>query len=218
DFVPNHMGVGTGRNSWWNDVLENGPSSPAAIFIDIDWHPVKAELQAKLLLPILGDQYGRVLERGELQLEFTGSTLVLRYFEQELPLNPPQAAHLYAIAAERLKAALGDNHPSLNELLSIVTSLQNLPPYTTTDPERIAERHREKEVARTRLERLVSEAPAVREGIESAIAQFNGTPGDSSSFDALHNLLEAQAYRLSYWRTASHEINYRRFFDVNTLA
>src|SRR5262249_51651125 len=80
------------------------------------------------------------------------------------------------------------------------------------------ERHREKEVARTRLERLVSEAPAVREAIESAIAQFNGTPGDSSSFDALHNLLEAQAYRLSYWRTASHEINYRRFFDVNTLA
>jgi (1->4)-alpha-D-glucan 1-alpha-D-glucosylmutase len=218
DFVPNHMGVGTGRNSWWNDVLENGPSSPAAMFFDIDWHPVKAELQDKLLLPILGDQYGRVLERGELQLAFTGGTLVLRYFEQELPLNPPQAAHVYAIAAERLKASLGDNHPSLNELLSIVTSLQNLPPYTTTDPERVAERHREKEVARTRLGRLVSEAPAVREAIESAIAQFNGTAGDSSSFDALHELLEAQAYRLSYWRTASHEINYRRFFDVNTLA
>jgi (1->4)-alpha-D-glucan 1-alpha-D-glucosylmutase len=218
DFVPNHMGVGTGRNSWWNDVLENGPSSPAAMFFDIDWHPVKAELQAKLLLPILGDQYGRVLERGELQLAFAGGTLVLRYFEQELPLNPPQAAHVYAIAAERLKASLGDNHPSLNELLSIVTSLQNLPPYTTTDPERVAERHREKEVARTRLGRLVSEAPAVREAIESASAQFNGTAGDSSSFDALHELLEAQAYRLSYWRTASHEINYRRFFDVNTLA
>jgi len=72
DFVPNHMGVGTGSNAWWNDVLENGPSSPAAIFFDIDWHPVKAELQAKLLLPILGDQYGRVLERGELQLGFDG--------------------------------------------------------------------------------------------------------------------------------------------------
>ena len=218
DFVPNHMGVGTGSNAWWNDVLENGPSSPAAIFFDIDWHPVKAELQAKLLLPILGDQYGRVLERGELQLGFDGSAIVLRYFDQVLPFNPPEAARVYGMAAERLKTALGDNHPSLNELLSIVTSLQNLPAYTTTDPERVAERHREKEVARSRLERLVAEEPAVREAIEAATAQLNGRPGDGSSFDALHELLEAQVYRLSYWRTASHEINYRRFFDINTLA
>src|SRR5690349_10198690 len=75
DFVPNHMGVGTGRNTWWNDVLENGPSSPAAAFFDIDWQPVREKLHAKLLLPILGDQYGNVLERGELQLGFTGSSL-----------------------------------------------------------------------------------------------------------------------------------------------
>jgi len=160
DFVPNHMGVGTGTNAWWNDVLENGPSAPGAIFFDIDWHPEKAELQAKLLLPILGDQYGRVLERGELQLAFTGGGIVVRYFDQELPVNPSEAARVYAMAAERLTVLLGENHPSLNELLSIVTSLQNLPPYTTTDPEQIAERHREKEVARTRLERLASAEPA----------------------------------------------------------
>jgi (1->4)-alpha-D-glucan 1-alpha-D-glucosylmutase len=218
DFVPNHMGVGTGTNAWWNDVLENGPSSPGAIFFDIDWHPVKAELQAKLLLPILGDQYGRVLERGELQLAFTGGGIVLRYFEQELPVNPSEAARVYAMAAERLTVQLGENHPSLNELLSIVTSLQNLPPYTTTDPDQIAERHREKEVARTRLERLALAEPAIRRAIESAIVELNGTPGHDASFDTLHQVLEAQAYRLSYWRTASHEINYRRFFDINTLA
>ena len=218
DFVPNHMGVGTGTNSWWNDVLENGPSSPGAMFFDIDWHPVKAELQAKLLLPILGDQYGRVLERGELQLAFTGGGIVLRYVDQELPVNPSEAARVYTMAAERLTVLLGENHPSLNELLSIVTSLQNLPPYTTTDPERIAERHREKEVARTRLERLASAEPATRHAIESAIVELNGTPGHGASFDTLHQVLEAQAYRLSYWRTASHEINYRRFFDINTLA
>ena len=218
DFVPNHMGVGTGANSWWNDVLENGPSSRAAIFFDIDWHPVKPELKAKLLLPILGDQYGQVLERGELQLGFTGSALVVRYFDQELPVNPPEAARIYTRAAEHLQASLGADNPSRNELLSIATSLHNLPPYTTTDPERMAERHREKEIARTRLERLVSEEPLIRQAIETVIAQLNGTPGESSSFDALHDLLEAQAYRLSYWRTASHEINYRRFFDINTLA
>ena len=68
DFVPNHMGIGTSVNVWWRDVLENGPGSPAARFFDIDWTPVKGALQNRLLLPILGDQYGRVLERGELVL------------------------------------------------------------------------------------------------------------------------------------------------------
>jgi (1->4)-alpha-D-glucan 1-alpha-D-glucosylmutase len=217
DFVPNHMGVGTGRNTWWNDVLENGPSSPAAGFFDIDWRPVKAKLQAKLLLPILGDQYGNVLERGELRIAFTGSSLVLKYFDQELPINPHQAARVYAAAADRLKVRLGEETPSLNEFLSIVASLQNLPPYTTTDPDQIAELHREKEVARTRLERLVTDEPAVLHAIEGAIEEINGIPGQPASFDALHELLEAQPYRLAYWRTASHEINYRRFFDINTL-
>ncbi|HTH00922.1 MAG TPA: malto-oligosyltrehalose synthase [Vicinamibacterales bacterium] len=217
DFVPNHMGVGTGRNSWWTDVLENGASSPAAAFFDIDWRPVKATLHAKLLLPILGDQYGSVLERGELRITFTGSSLVLKYFDQELPINPRQAARVYAAAADRLKAMLGEETPSLNEFLSIVTSLQNLPPHTTTDPDQIAELHREKEVARRRLERLVADEPAVQKAIEGGIEEINGIPGQSSSFDALHDLLEAQPYRLAYWRTASHEINYRRFFDINTL-
>jgi len=218
DFVPNHMGIGTGTNAWWNDVLENGPSAAAAIFFDVDWRPVKEELHAKLLLPILGDQYGHVLERGELQLAFTGSTLVLRYFNQELPFNPRQAARVYNAAVAPLRAALGDSDPRLNEFLSIITSLENLPAYTDTSPERKAERQREKEVARARLERLVGEEPFVADAIGEAIQKFNGIPGDPSSFDALHELLEAQAYRLSYWRTASHEINYRRFFDINTLA
>ncbi len=217
DFVPNHMGVGTGRNAWWNDVLENGPSSPAAGFFDIDWRPEKATLQAKLLLPILGDQYGNVLERGELRIEFNGHALVLRYFDHELPINPRESARVFAAAGERLKTVLGDDSPALNEFLSIVTSLQNLPPYTTTDSDQIADRHREKEVARTRLARLVGEEGAVLEAIDAAIDAVNGTPGQPSSFDALHELLETQPYRLAYWRTASHEINYRRFFDINTL-
>ena len=46
---------------------------------------------------------------------------------------------------------------------------------------------------------------------------LNGTPGDSQSFDALHELLEAQVYRLAFWRVSGEEINYRRFFDINDL-
>lgn len=218
DFVPNHMGIGAGGNAWWTDVLENGPSSPSAKFFDIDWAPVKTELHAKLLLPILGDQYGHVLERGELQLDFHQGGLVLRYFEHELPVNPRQAPRIYRSAVEPLTTELGADHLHVHEFLSILASLENMPAYTAQDPERIAERQREKKVARARLARLVEESPVVGRHIAEAVAAANGVPGRPESFDALHALLEAQAYRLSYWRTASHEINYRRFFDVNTLA
>jgi (1->4)-alpha-D-glucan 1-alpha-D-glucosylmutase len=217
DFVPNHMGIGTGANAWWNDVLENGQSSLAAKFFDVDWMPVKAELQAKLLLPILGDQYGHVLERGELQLGFRDGALGLRYFEHQLPINPRQAPRVYRPAVERVTEALGQDHPQLHEFQSIITSLENLPPFTDSDPERMAVRHREKDVARGRLARLATESPTVLGAIHESIARFNGEPGRPDSFDALHDLLESQPYRLAYWRTASHEINYRRFFDINTL-
>jgi (1->4)-alpha-D-glucan 1-alpha-D-glucosylmutase len=218
DFVPNHMGIGTGANAWWVDVLENGPSSPTAKFFDVDWTPVKEALHAKLLLPILGDQYGQVLERGELQLEFRDGVLVLRYFEHELPINPRQAPRIFRRGIGPLVEALGGEHPHLHEFLSIIASLENMPAYTVSEPDKMAERQREKEVARGRLARLATEAPAVREAIEATVREANGEPGRPESFDALHDLLEAQAYRLSYWRTASHEINYRRFFDINTLA
>ena len=218
DFVPNHMGIGTGANAWWNDVLENGPSSPSATFFDIDWAPVKEELYTKLLLPILGDQYGQVLERGELQLFFRDGSLGLSYFEHELPVNPQTAPRVFRAAVAPLTEALGPDHPQLHEYLSIVASLENLPRYTESDPQRMAVRQREKEVARGRMGRLVAESETVLGAIDAAVVRFNGEPGRPESFDALHALLESQPYRLAYWRTASHEINYRRFFDINTLA
>jgi (1->4)-alpha-D-glucan 1-alpha-D-glucosylmutase len=218
DFVPNHMGIGTGTNTWWRDVLENGPASPTAHFFDIDWTPVKAALQDKLLLPILGDQYGRVLERGELVLAYLDGALVIRYFEHVLPINPTFAPLVLRRAVGPLTAALGADSPPLHEFLSILTSLQNLPSGTAQDPTQMAERQREKEVARTRLARLAADHPEVAAHVDQAIREVNGEPGRPESFDALHELLETQSYRLSYWRTASHEINYRRFFDINTLA
>jgi (1->4)-alpha-D-glucan 1-alpha-D-glucosylmutase len=218
DFVPNHMGIGASTNPWWRDVLENGPSARAGRFFDIDWYPVKRELRRKLLLPILGDQYGRVLERGELQLEFRDGRLLLRYFETELPVNPRQAPRVYRTGLEELTTHLGAQNPDLLELESIITALQKMPPYTDTSPEGVAERHRESVVAQNRLRDLTSRSPEIFQHIQNAVRIFNGTPGDPASYDRLHELLEEQVYRLSYWRTASHEINYRRFFDINSLA
>jgi (1->4)-alpha-D-glucan 1-alpha-D-glucosylmutase len=218
DFVPNHMGIGTGGNLWWRDVLENGPDSPAARFFDVDWEPVKEALRAKLLLPILGDQYGRVLERGELRLDFRDGVLVLTYGDQEFPINPKYAPLVLRRAVGPLTAALGADSPQLHEFLSILTSLQNLPGNADHDASIAAERQREKEVARTRLARLAADFPDVGAHITDAVNEVNGEVGRPESFDALHELLEGQWYRLAYWRTASHEINYRRFFDVNSLA
>jgi (1->4)-alpha-D-glucan 1-alpha-D-glucosylmutase len=218
DIVPNHMGVDSASNPWWRDLLENGLCSVGARFFDIDWEPVKPELAGRVLLPILGDQYGQVLERGELRLQYADGTLELHYGEHRLPINPRQTPRVLRHNLEALSAELGDEDPSLREFLSIITALANMPAIQVGSPEAIAERRREKEVARERLARLLEQAPRIRRHLEEALAAFNGQPGIPSSFDALHQVLEAQPYRLAYWRTAAHEINYRRFFDINDLA
>ena len=218
DFVPNHMGIDPGTNRWWRDVLENGQCSPHARFFDIDWQPSKSELQGRILLPILGDQYGAVLERGELRVELAGGALVVRYFEHELPIDPRSSVVVLRHQLDPFSRELGEEDVQLREYLSIITALEHLPARTESEPERITERHREKEVARERLSRLVAEAPRLRRHLDECLAAFNGEPGNEHSFDRLHELLEAQPYRLAYWRTAGHEINYRRFFDVNGLA
>ena len=216
DFVPNHMGIGEPQNLWWADVLENGPSSPYAPYFDIDWQPLKSDLRDKVLIPILGDQYGRVLERGELQVHYDAGRFFLRYFDHEFPIAPGTYRHVLQIALEQLSAHKEEDFYA--ELQSILTALEYLPRRTEKDPERIAERAREKEVIKRRLERRCQEAPEVQGAIEQALAIINGKPGDSRSFDALDALLGDQAYRLAFWRVAAEEINYRRFFDVNDLA
>ncbi|MDQ6861664.1 MAG: malto-oligosyltrehalose synthase [Verrucomicrobiota bacterium] len=216
DFVPNHMGVGEPLNRWWMDVLENGPSSVHAPYFDIDWQPLKPDLHDKVLLPILGDQYGRVLERGELKVRYEAGAFYLSYYEHEFPIAPGTYRHILQIALEFLE-------PYKEEIFyadfeSIITALDNLPRRNETDPERVALRAREKEVIKRRLDRRCQEAQEVCDAIEKAVAQINGNAGDARSFDLLDALLNDQAYRLAFWRVAAEEINYRRFFDVNDLA
>jgi len=216
DFVPNHMGIAEPLNHWWMDVLENGPSSMYAPYFDIDWHPLKSDLHDKVLLPILSDQYGRVLERGELRVRFEEGAFYLNYHERKLPIAPGTYRYILKIALQNL--AEHKDQDFYGELQSIMTALEYLPRHTETDPRRIAERVREKEIVKRRLERRCAEAPEVQQAIENALRQINGKPGNARSFDALDELLNAQSYRLAFWRVAAEEINYRRFFDVNDLA
>lgn len=216
DFVPNHVGIAEPLNEWWMDVLENGPSSRYAPYFDVDWQPLKSDLRDKVLLPILSDQYGRVLERGELQVRFEEGTFYLLYGERRLPIAPRTYRYVLGIALQNLAEHREEDFYA--ELQSILTALEYLPKRTDTDPKRIAERIREKEIIKRRLERRCAEASQVQQAIEKALVQINGEPGDPRSFDALDQLLNAQSYRLAFWRVAAEEINYRRFFDVNDLA
>jgi (1->4)-alpha-D-glucan 1-alpha-D-glucosylmutase len=218
DLVPNHMGIAGNRNPRWLDVLENGPGAPSAVYFDIDWAPVKAELAGKVLLPILGDQYGAVLDSGQLRLGLDERGFSVRYYDTLMPLAPRSWARVLGHRLPELQARLGAEHPDLLELKSLITWLTTIPPRTETDPDRVAARRREVEIGRKRLAALLGASPAVREFVEDDVRLFNGTPGDPRSFDLLDALLADQAYRLAYWRVAGEEINYRRFFDINELA
>ena len=216
DFVPNHMGINDPQNVWWQDVLENGASSLYAPYFDIDWRPLKTDLHDKVLLPILGDQYGRVLERGELRVRFDAGSFSLNYFDHVFPIAPGTYRYILELALENLAECRDEDFYA--ELQSILTALEYLPRRTETDPERIKERAREKEIIKKRLERRCAEAPPVLRAIEKAVETINGHVGNPRSFDRLDELLNAQSYRLAFWRVAAEEINYRRFFDVNDLA
>jgi (1->4)-alpha-D-glucan 1-alpha-D-glucosylmutase len=233
DVVPNHVGIGK-ENARWTDVLENGTASIHARFFDVDWAPLKPELGGKILLPILGDHYGAVLERGELKLSFaleqaedlpSSAHFSIEYWEEKLPVAPRSYLTILRHGLDRLEGELGEGDVHLQELLSILTALENLPTRATTAPAKVAERHREKEVVKRRLASLVETSPAIRAHVEAAVAAFNGVDRegqplseDPSRFDLLDALLEEQAYRVAYWRVAGEEINYRRFFDINGLA
>ena len=216
DFVPNHVGIADSRNEWWMDVLENGLSSRYAPYFDIDWEPLISHLRDKVLLPILTDQYGCVLERGELQVRFEQGTFCLLYGERRLPIAPGTYRYILEIALQNLAEYREEDIYA--EVQSILTALEYLPKRTEPDPKRIAEREREKEIIKRRLERRCAEAPEVQRAIEKALLQINGKRVDPRSFDKLDDLLNAQSYRLAFWRVAAEEINYRRFFDVNDLA
>ncbi|MGA7539580.1 MAG: malto-oligosyltrehalose synthase [Steroidobacteraceae bacterium] len=211
DIVPNHVGVMGADNAWWMDVLENGQASVYADYFDIDWNPVNAALTDKVLVPVLADPYGVVLERGELRLEFERAlgSFAIHYHEHRLPLDPRTYPRI-------LDAVLAiERNAELEKLRRLFGAL---PDRRGPTPEQITERNRDKEAHKRALAALAATNSGVSAALEQALAGLAGDPAEPSSFDPLHDLLEAQAFRPAYWRVASDDINYRRFFDVNDLA
>ncbi|MDP9442539.1 MAG: malto-oligosyltrehalose synthase, partial [Actinomycetota bacterium] len=206
DIVPNHMAVAGRANAWWWDVLENGPASQYASYFDIDWDPPERKLIAQVLVPILGDHYGRVLENGELQLVREDGSFTVRYHEHEVPVSPRSLGDLVARASERLEPGA-----TADQLASIAAALGHLPHALATDRASVLERHRDKEVLRQRLADLARQQPEVAVALDEEVKSLN------EDFDSLDALLERQNYRLAFWRTAGRELDYRRFFDITNL-
>jgi (1->4)-alpha-D-glucan 1-alpha-D-glucosylmutase len=165
----------------------------------------------------LGDQYGTVLEKGELTLVYEEGSFFIHYYEHTLPVIPKTYNAILALHIEALECDLGDTNPQIQELTSIVTALGHLPATTELDPELVAERYLEKVVVKRRLQNLYQTSSEIRKYIDDNVATFNGKIGDPGSFDLLEALLLEQVYRIAHWRVATEEINYRRFFDINSL-
>jgi (1->4)-alpha-D-glucan 1-alpha-D-glucosylmutase len=216
DFVPNHMGIGAGTNPWWRDVLENGQASEFADFFDIDWKPLKPELAGKVLLPMLGDQYGAELEGGRLCVGFSDGAFLLHYYDKVLPLDPQTLPLLFRDLPEpetqdpRAQGALA-------HLYELLQEFERLPKHSDRRSHQLEFRRRSGPELKRRLAALFEHSPAVRDAVVRALERINGKPDDARSYDPLHTLLEAQPYRLAHWRVSAEEINYRRFFDINDL-
>ncbi|HLH39800.1 MAG TPA: malto-oligosyltrehalose synthase [Bryobacteraceae bacterium] len=202
DIVPNHMAIAGEENAWWWDTLENGAASRYAPYFDIEWNAPEERLRNKILLPLLGDHYGLVLAAGDLKLERRQGSFVIRYYEHVFPVSPESMSALLASAADRAGST---------QLAFLADALAHLPGPVDSDWHSLEEHHRDKEVIRELLTRLVREQPEVAARIDEVIEETN------NNADALDALLSRQNYRLSRWRTAERELVYRRFFDINTL-
>ena len=203
DIVPNHMAADPDHNAWWRDVLRNGRASRWSQHFDITWDPPDRKLSNQVLLPILGDHYGRVLDRGELRLERDGAELQVRYFERTFPLEPRSTAWVLQRAATASGSA---------SLALVARVFEDLLPAGGDGPEDLTSRQRRADVGIAA--RVLQEAVEDERVAAALDAELDAVNDDR---DAQHSILELQHYRLARWQTGSQEIDYRRFFDITDL-
>lgn len=217
DIVPNHMAASP-DNPWWTDVLENGISSPYALYFDIDFHPGDPMAREnKILLPVLGRPFGTALELQELTLTLDEAGFGVNYYQSRFPLDPRTYDQVLSYRLSDLEAQLGRDHAAYQQLHRVVDASQRLPTRTNTDPQEIKRRLSDEPPLKQMLWQAYNAHPALHTFVDENIRIFNGARGDGRSFDLLERLLDSQAYRLAYWRVASDRAGYRRFFDISDL-
>jgi (1->4)-alpha-D-glucan 1-alpha-D-glucosylmutase len=190
-------------NPWWLDVLEWGPASPHAVSFDIDWDILPYRARGGVLLPIIGSSYGEALEKGDIELRYDPDegSFSAWYFEHRLPIAPERYSEILRAI---VKEAGAEDSAAGKNILDLASRYSGL-------------RHPNREEAPTfkaELKSIAGSADIIARGLSA----YRAGPDRASQILALHRLLERQHYKLGHWRLASSDINYRRFFDINTLA
>ncbi len=215
DIVPNHMAVSE-ENPWWMDVLENGQQSEFASYFDIDWSADPLQ-RSRILLPVLGDSYGKVLENQELALHYDDQGFFVRYYHMRLPIRPETYRQILAACLEEME----ENRPPVNGIRKTLHALCELSGELALRAQAPSDKEppRNSQISKLKNElwELYREPGLFQKVLDQTLRLLNGLKGVRRSFDRLDRLLSSQAYRLAYWRQASQEINYRRFFDINEL-
>jgi len=216
DTVPNHMAASR-ENPWWTDVLENGPGSAYASYFDIDWHPDSPTLDNKVLLPLLGDCYGKVLENQKLGLVYEDGCFFVEYRHERFPLAPKSYRRILKHRLDELENRLKNDSPACQEYQGILASLAALPERQSLPAEAAGERRLMAVAIKERLRGLSDSNPNVSAFINENLRTFHGTKGDTASFRLMDGLLSEQAYVLAFWQNPNEVINYRRFFTITDL-
>ena len=123
DIVPNHLGIGP-ENPDWQLLLADGQSGEGARVFDVDWDPPLPTAKGKVILPVLGDQYGKVLANGELRVveepDAAGRRFRLRYHEHSFPFSAESLDALDRVGRlESLAGTIGDL-PSWHRLHGLI--------------------------------------------------------------------------------------------------
>ena len=214
DIVPNHMAVSL-DNPWWYDILENGRRSAHAEYFDIDWTPASGIAENKVVLPILRTAYAEALEGQKLSLFLDEKGFGVGYYGLRLPLELHTTRQILSHRLDTLKA--GEARSAISDAVSAVEQWgKNQTGAATVAPDP-SESRQSRDVIRTLLWEIYSHNPAAHAFIDENISIFNGRKGEPGSFDLLDRLLDSQWYRLTFWRTALENINYRRFFNISDL-
>jgi (1->4)-alpha-D-glucan 1-alpha-D-glucosylmutase len=207
DFVPNHMAYDS-RNRMLMDVFEKGPGSPYFAFFDILWDHLRENLHGKVIAPFLGKPYGETLESGELSLQYGDGNFSVKYYDSVYPLRIESYATVIAHNLNELKEQLGGEDVDFIKMLGIVIVLTNLADKAQADP---LSRTAQMLLARDALWMMYRDNPAVREFVDRRVREF------SRDADLLDAMLAQQWFQFTYWRVATKEINYQRFFNINEL-
>ncbi|MGM0600279.1 MAG: malto-oligosyltrehalose synthase [Candidatus Rifleibacteriota bacterium] len=201
DIVPNHMAISGPENPWWWDVLENGPSSQHSRYFDVDWHHDSEDRSNLILLPILGNHYGIILENGELKLHHDRGKFTIRYYENIFPLAPRTIPKILELAYEK---------SDIKEIGYMANAFKNLPHASSREIKKIQQRQRDKAVLEEMLENLCQNLH-IEKLIDQAVEEIN------SNVELLDEIIGKQSYKLAYWKLSRYQIGYRRFFNINSL-